>query len=115
MSSYQYLRHRADPRLRSGPFSMADETMARGDDEGRGYDRSNFAGQRPVLVGRMSTTPSLPVAIARRARSPRSLRARGIEADEIEAALAAANTFRKSADGVVMDSSSWVISRINPR
>jgi ubiquinone/menaquinone biosynthesis C-methylase UbiE len=101
-----------------GPFSMADETVVRSMMTIAGYEQIEFRRvDAPVLVG-----ADLPDAIAfQLAIGPAGevFREAGQEAEEkreaIEAALAEAIQRQKiSADGIVMDSSSWVISAINP-
>src|SRR5689334_16316252 len=101
-----------------GPFSMADEPMVRKMMEIAGYSNITFTRvDAPVLVGR-----SVEDAIAfQLAIGPAGevFREAGPEAEtkraQIETAMATAiNAQKKEADGIVMDSSSWVISGKNP-
>lgn len=102
-----------------GPFSMADEQMVRGMMQSAGYGEVEFHRvDAEVLVGndvedaiafQLSVGPAGEV-----------FREAGEEAEkkraEIESALTdAINAQKVSADGIVMDSSSWVISAINPK
>jgi len=101
-----------------GPFSMANEEMAAKMMEIAGYQEIVFKrADALVLVGK-----SLEDAIGfQLALGPAGevFREAGEEAEakrgEIEAALTAAiNAQKKESDGIVMDSSSWVISGKNP-
>lgn len=101
-----------------GPFSMADETTVRAMMKAAGYD--NIELQRvdaPVLVGHdVKDAIDFQLAIG---PAGEVFREAGAEAEEkrelIEAALAEAiNQQKIAADGIVMDSSSWVISANNP-
>jgi len=101
-----------------GPFSMANEEMVTGMMKSAGYTDIRF--QRvdaPVLVGRtIQDAIEFQLALG---PAGEVFREAGDEAEEkrpeIEAALAEAiNTQRMEADGIVMDSSSWVISATNP-
>ncbi|MEA2804688.1 MAG: hypothetical protein QOG78_423 [Rhodospirillaceae bacterium] len=101
-----------------GPFSMADETMVRAMMKAAGYDQIEFRRvNAPVLVGKdVDDAIAFQLAIG---PAGEVFREAGALAEskrtEIEAALAAAiNVQKKASDGVVMDSSSWVISAINP-
>jgi ubiquinone/menaquinone biosynthesis C-methylase UbiE len=102
-----------------GPFSMADQAMVREMMKAAGYDRIEFRRvDAPVLVGKdVDDAIAFQLAIG---PAGEVFREAGMLAEakraEIEAALAAAiHAQKKAADGVVMDSSSWVISAINPR
>ncbi len=102
-----------------GPFAMADETMVRAMMKAAGYDQIEFRRvNAPVLVGKdVDDAIAFQLAIG---PAGEVFREAGALAEskrtEIEAALAAAiNRQKKASDGVVMDSSSWVISAINPR
>ena len=101
-----------------GPFSMASEDTVRGMMIAAGYDNIEF--QRvdaPVLVGNdVSDAIAFQLAIGPAGEVFREAGAKAEERrDEIEAALAEAiNRQKISAEGIVMDSSSWVISATNP-
>jgi len=101
-----------------GPFSMADEEMVRMMMKGAGYEDVTFERvDAPVLVGK-----SVDDAIAfQLAIGPAGevFREAGDEAEEkrdtIEAAMGEAIAAQKmEADGIIMESSSWVISGRNP-
>ncbi len=101
-----------------GPFSMANEEMVRGMMASAGYTDIAFKRvDAQVLIGR-----NVEDAIAfQLALGPAGevYREAGAEAEEkredIEQALAAAIAAQaKTEDGIVMDSSSWVISAVNP-
>lgn len=101
-----------------GPFSMADETMVRGMMQAAGYADIEF--QRldaPVLVGHdVSDAIAFQLAIG---PASEVFREAGDEAeakrDQIEAALARAIQAQTLSDeGIIMPSSSWVISATNP-
>ena len=101
-----------------GPFSMADQAMVREMMKAAGYDRIEFRRvDAPVLVGKdVDDAIAFQLAIG---PAGEVFREAGALAEakraEIEAALAAAiDAQKKASDGVVMDSSSWVISAINP-
>lgn len=101
-----------------GPFSMSDEAMVRRMMEAAGYEAIEFRRvDAPVLVGRdVKDAIAFQLAIG---PAGEVFREAGAEAErrrpEIEAALAEAiNNQKIAADGIVMDSSSWVISAINP-
>lgn len=101
-----------------GPFSMADEATVRAMMTSAGYERIEFRRvDAPVLVGaNVADAIAFQLAIG---PAGEVFREAGEEAElkrpEIEAALAAAiNRQRLGAQGIVMDSSSWVISAINP-
>lgn len=101
-----------------GPFSMANEETVRGMMKAAGYDQIEFRRvDAPVLVGK-DVTDAIDFQLAI-GPAGEVFREAGREAerkrDQIEAALAKAiNAQKISADGIVMDSSSWVISAINP-
>ena len=101
-----------------GPFSMADETTVRAMMKSAGYDNIEFRRvDAPVLVGHdVKDAIDFQLAIG---PAGEVFREAGAEAEEkrdlIEAALAKAiNQQKTAAEGIVMDSSSWVISAINP-
>jgi len=101
-----------------GPFSMADEAMVRRMMEIAGY--ADIAFKRvdaPVLIGH-SVRDAIDFQLAL-GPAGEVFREAGAEAEakrgEIEIALAdAIRGQKKDADGIVMDSSSWVISGRNP-
>ncbi len=101
-----------------GPFSMADESTVTKMMEIAGYDDIRFERvDAPVLVGR-TVRDAIDFQLAL-GPAGEVFREAGAEAeakrDEIEAALAEAIEAQKvEADGIVMDSSSWVISGRNP-
>ena len=101
-----------------GPFSMSDETTVRAMMASAGYADITFCRvNAPVLVGAdVADAISFQLAIG---PAGEVFREAGAEAEmkrpQIEAALADAISRQKiAADGIVMDSSSWVISAINP-
>jgi ubiquinone/menaquinone biosynthesis C-methylase UbiE len=101
-----------------GPFSMADEAAVSKMMEIAGYNDITFKRvDAPVLVGRtVEDAVNFQLAIG---PAGEVFREAGQEAEakreQIEAALAdAINSQKKDADGIVMDSSSWVISGKNP-
>jgi ubiquinone/menaquinone biosynthesis C-methylase UbiE len=101
-----------------GPFSMSDEATVRKMMEIAGYESIEFRRvDAPVLVGKdVKDAIAFQLAIG---PAGEVFREAGAEAErkrsEIEAALAdAINRQKIAADGIVMDSSSWVISAINP-
>ncbi len=101
-----------------GPFSMSDETLVAMMMKSAGYENVAFRRvDSPVLVGhRVRDAIAFQLAIG---PAGEVFREAGAEAEEkraeIEAALAdAINRQRKEADGIVMDSSSWVISATKP-
>ena len=101
-----------------GPFSMADEPTVRKMMEIAGYHDINFKRvDAPVLVGRtVEDAIGFQLAIG---PAGEVFREAGAQAEakraEIEAAMAAAiDAQKKEADGIVMDSSSWIISGKNP-
>ena len=102
-----------------GPFSMTDETTVRAMMTAAGYADIEFRRvDAPVLVGRdVGDAIAFQLAIG---PAGEVFREAGAEAErkrpEIEAALAEAiNRQKTGSEGIVMDSSSWVISAINPR
>ena len=101
-----------------GPFSMAGEETVRQMMAIAGYENITFTRvDAPVLVGRtVEDAINFQLAIG---PAGEVFREAGDEAEakrpEIEAALAAAiDAQKKDADGIVMDSSSWVITGTNP-
>ena len=101
-----------------GPFSMADKRMVTKMMEIAGYEDIIFKRvDAPVLVGRtVEDAVNFQLAIG---PAGEVFREAGEEAEakrgEIEAALAEAiGAQKKEADGIVMSSSSWVISGRNP-
>ncbi len=101
-----------------GPFSMADEATVRMMMRIAGYEAVEFRRvDAPVLVGKdVKDAIAFQLAIG---PAGEVFREAGVEAerrrDEIEAALAEAiNRQKIGADGIVMESSSWVISAVNP-
>ncbi len=101
-----------------GPFSMSDETTVRAMMQAAGYDNIEF--QRvdaPVLVGKdVSDAIDFQLAIGPAGEVFREAGdAAEVQRPQIEAALAEAiNRQKTAAEGIVMDSSSWVISATNP-
>ncbi len=102
-----------------GPFSMADEPMVRAMMESAGYENIVFKRvDAPVLVGRsVEDAIAFQLAIGPAGEVFREAgEAAEAKREEIEAALAEAiNQQRTEAEGIVMDSSSWVISATNPQ
>lgn len=101
-----------------GPFSMADEDTVRTMMTAAGYAEIEFRRvDAPVLIGRdVKDAIAFQLAIG---PAGEVFREAGALAEEkrslIEAALAQAISRQALADdGIVMDSSSWVISAINP-
>jgi ubiquinone/menaquinone biosynthesis C-methylase UbiE len=101
-----------------GPFSMADEATVRAMMTTAGYGDIEFRRvDAPVLVGKdVGDAIDFQLAIG---PAGEVFREAGAAAEkmrpEIEAALAEAITREKhSAEGIVMSSSSWVISAVNP-
>jgi len=101
-----------------GPFSMSSEETVRMMMEAAGYGDIRFERvDAPVLVGKdIKDAIAFQLAIG---PAGEVFREAGEKAearrDEIEAALAEAiHRQRTSADGIVMSSSSWVISATNP-
>jgi ubiquinone/menaquinone biosynthesis C-methylase UbiE len=100
-----------------GPFSMADEPMVRKMMEIAGYSDITFKrADAPVLVGKtVDDAIGFQLAIG---PAGEVFREAGAEAEakraQIEAALATAiNGQKKEVDGIVMDSSSWIITGKN--
>ncbi len=101
-----------------GPFSMADETTVRAMMSAAGYAEVEFRRvDAPVLIGKdVKDAIAFQLAIG---PAGEVFREAGALAEamrpQIEAALAQAISRQKLAnDGIVMDSSSWVISAVNP-
>lgn len=101
-----------------GPFSMSSEPTVRAMMTAAGYDDIEFRRvDAPVLVGKdVKDAVAFQLAIG---PAGEVFREAGAEADQkreqIEAALAEAiNRQKIASDGIVMDSSSWVISGTNP-
>jgi hypothetical protein len=100
-----------------GPFSMSDEATVRAMMKSAGYEEVEFRRvDAPVLVGKdVKDAIAFQLAIG---PAGEVFREAGAEAekkrDEIEAALAEAINRQIASDGIVMDSSSWVISATNP-
>ena len=101
-----------------GPFSMANEEMVRGMMKAAGYEEIEFRRvDAQVLVGNdVQDAIDFQLALG---PAGEVFREAGEEGEnkraEIESALSEAiNAQRQSAEGIVMDSSSWVISAINP-
>jgi ubiquinone/menaquinone biosynthesis C-methylase UbiE len=101
-----------------GPFSMANEEMVRGMMKAAGYEEIEFRRvDAQVLVGNdVQDAIDFQLALG---PAGEVFREAGEEGEnkraEIESALSEAiNAQRQSAEGIVMDSSSWVISGINP-
>lgn len=101
-----------------GPFSMQGQDMVTGMMKSAGYENINFERvDAPVLVGRtVEDAIDFQLSIG---PAGEVFREAGEEAEEqrdrIEAALAEAiDVQKKEVDGIVMDSSSWVISATNP-
>jgi ubiquinone/menaquinone biosynthesis C-methylase UbiE len=102
-----------------GPFSMADETTVRMMMTSAGYEQIELRRvDAQVLIGAdVADAIAFQLAIG---PAGEVFREAGPEAEakreQIEAALAEAiNRQKTSAEGIVMDSSSWVISAINPK
>ena len=101
-----------------GPFSMSDETSVTMMMTSAGYKQIDFRRvDAPVLIG-ADVTDAIAFQLAI-GPAGEVFREAGREAEDkreqIEAALEEAiNRQKVSADGIVMDSSSWVISAINP-
>ena len=101
-----------------GPFSMSDEVVVRAMMTSAGYDEIEFRRvDAPVLVGNDVTDAiAFQLAIGPAGEVFREAGARAEEKrEQIEAALAEAiNRQKIASEGIVMDSSSWVITAINP-
>ncbi len=101
-----------------GPFSMADEEMVRGMMKSAGYTDITFKRvDAPVLIGRnVEDAIDFQLALG---PAGEVYREAGAEAEEkredigkaLKGAIAAQAV---TEDGIVMDSSSWVISAVNP-
>jgi SAM-dependent methyltransferase len=102
-----------------GPFSMADEAMVTGMMRSAGYDQVAFRRvDAPVLIGdNVEDAIAFQLALGPAGEVYREAGALAEQKrDEIVAALEEAIARQKvEADGIVMDSSSWVISAINPQ
>ena len=101
-----------------GPFSMADESVVRSMMKTAGYGDIEFRRvDAPVLVGKdIADAIAFQLAIG---PAGEVFREAGEEAEkkrpQIEAALARAIAAQeRTAEGIVMPSSSWVISAVNP-
>ena len=101
-----------------GPFSMSNEETVRTMMKVAGYDQIEFRRvDAPVLIGKdVADAIDFQLTIG---PAGEVFREAGAEAeskrDQIEAALAETiNAQKMSADGIVMESSSWVISATNP-
>ena len=97
---------------------MSDQTMVQKMMEIAGYNDISFNRvDAPVLIGRtIADAINFQLALG---PAGEVFREAGSEAEEkrteIEAALAAAiDAQKREADGIVMESSSWVISGVNP-
>ena len=101
-----------------GPFSMADESTVRQMMTIAGYDQIEFRRvDAPVIVGKdVKDAVAFQLAIGPAGEAFREAGARAeAQRAAIEAALAEAITSQNTdAEGIVMDSSSWVISAVNP-
>ena len=101
-----------------GPFSMSDEATTRQMMEAAGYQDITFERvDAPVRVGRdVSDAISFQLSIGPAGEVFREAGIAGEQARPcIEAALASAIARQKlDSEGIVMDSSSWVISATNP-
>jgi len=101
-----------------GPFSMSDEPMVTGMMKSAGYENIEFRRvDAPVLIGN-SVQDAIGFQLAL-GPAGEVFREAGAEAEEkrnqIEAALAEAiDRQKRAADGIVMDSSSWMISGTSP-
>ena len=100
-----------------GPFSMSDEPMVRKMMEIAGYSNITFKrAEASVLVGRTVDDAigfQLAIGPAGEVFREAGAKAEGRRA-QIEAALSAAmNAQKKDTDGIVMDSSSWIITGKN--
>ncbi len=101
-----------------GPFSMSDETMVTAMMTSAGYENVEFRRvDAPVLIGNdVRDAVAFQLAIGPAGEVFREAGAEAEEKrDQIEAALAEAiDRQKKATEGIVMDSSSWVISATNP-
>jgi ubiquinone/menaquinone biosynthesis C-methylase UbiE len=101
-----------------GPFSMANQEMVTGMMKSAGYDNIEFERVDALVLVGNSVQDAINFQLAL-GPAGEVFREAGDEAEEkreeIEAALAEAiDLEKKEADGIVMDSSSWVISATNP-
>ena len=101
-----------------GPFSMTNETTVAAMMKSAGYENIEFRRvDAPVLVGNnVQDAIAFQLAIGPAGEVFREAGAEAEEKrDQIEAALAEAiNRQKTAAEGIVMDSSSWVITGTNP-
>ena len=101
-----------------GPFSMADQEMVTGMMKAAGYADISFRRvDAPVLVGRsIDDAIDFQLALGPAGEVYREAGAVAEERrDEIRAALAEAIAVQTTSDeGIIMPSSSWVISGVNP-
>jgi ubiquinone/menaquinone biosynthesis C-methylase UbiE len=100
------------------PFSMANQEMVTGMMKSAGYDNIEFERVDALVLVGNSVQDAINFQLAL-GPAGEVFREAGDEAEEkreeIEAALAEAiDLEKKEADGIVMDSSSWVISATNP-
>jgi ubiquinone/menaquinone biosynthesis C-methylase UbiE len=102
-----------------GPFSMSSETAVRAMMIAAGYDEIEFRRvDAPVVVGSdVNDAIAFQLAIGPAGEVYREAGPRAAEKrEQIEAALADAITRQTTAsEGIVMNSSSWIISAVNPR
>lgn len=101
-----------------GPFSMAEESSVKMMMMSAGYEQVEFRRvDAPVIIGaNVADAVAFQLAIGPAGEVFREAGAAAEEKrEQIEAALAEAiNRQKLSAEGIVMESSSWVISAINP-
>jgi hypothetical protein len=100
------------------PFSMANQEIVTGMMKSAGYDNIEFERVDALVLVGNSVQDAINFQLAL-GPAGEVFREAGDEAEEkreeIEAALAEAiDLEKKEADGIVMDSSSWVISATNP-
>ena len=102
-----------------GPFSMSSETVVRAMMIAAGYDEIEFRRvDAPVVIGKdVNDAIAFQLAIGPAGEVFREAGPRAAEKrEQIEAALAEAINRQKTAsEGIVMDSSSWIISAVNPQ
>ncbi len=102
-----------------GPFSMSSETVVRAMMTAAGYDEIEFRRvDAPVVVGKdVNDAIAFQLAIGPAGEVFREAGPRAAEKrEQIEAALAEAiNRQNTASEGIVMDSSSWIISAVNPQ
>ena len=102
-----------------GPFSMSNETGVRAMMTAAGYDEIEFRRvDAPVVIGKdVNDAIAFQLAIGPAGEVFREAGPRAAEKrEQIEAALAEAINRQKTAsEGIVMDSSSWIISAVNPQ